>query len=450
MLTKSYLVFLIFLLFALIGGGIFIYNYWRTVISFQPSGGQDPVTTETDEETGESEPGNQLAEELAEKAREIIEQSEEVITETQKFIEEEKEKLVLIALAKEKSRQVKGLYINEFVANSQSPAAFNARQTIKDLLDETELNGVVIDVKEAYGLNLPDSLKELINEFHQKDIWVVARICAFRDSSLVEESPDLYLKTILTSTSTPATTTEEVWQDSSGQHWLDPKSSQVQDYLVDFSKKVIDFGFDELQFDYVRFPSDGDVENIIYPTYDGQEEKHQVIGDFFSNLADNLRDYKPSIILSVDLFGYIATQYQALDIGQRLVDAASIFDYVSFMLYPSHFYGGFSVDEDVERGLPAVFFPYDDEDINQVVSNHPYEIVSRSIFSAVDLLSLLDSQTQIRPWLQNFNLNSDTSRGIYYDAEKVLAQIQGAEEAGASGWLLWNPSNIYTAKALNP
>lgn len=444
-------------LFALIAGGIFVSRSWKTAEYLSPYPLEQELVLEAiiieekeeEVETAIESEETPIKEGFEGKAKDLIKKSEDLIIQAQEFIREEQEKIALIKAAQESSGQIKGLYINEFIASSQSPIAINTRQNIKDLLDETELNGVVIDVKEAYGPNLPDSLKKFIDELHQKGIWVIARICVFRDSSLIEEKPELYLKTILSSTTTSATTTE-LWKDWGERHWLDPASKEVQDYIIEFSKEVIDFGFDELQFDYVRFPSDGDLENIIYPFYDESQEEYEVIREFFLSLSESLKDYMPSIILSVDLFGYVANQYQALDIGQRMSDAADAFDYISFMLYPSHFYGGFTANEDLKRELPAVYFPYADEDISQVVSNHPYEVILRSVLSASDYLDLYDSQAKIRPWLQDFNLNSDMSRGIYYDAEKIKAQIQGAQDAGAAGWLLWNSSNIYTGEAFNP
>ena len=434
---KISIVFSVISLLALIAGGIFVSQHWRTTV-YAPS---QSVENEEEKALTESPASEEstTTQEFSARARELIEKSEELITQIQ-------EKIALIETAKEKSSQVKGVYMNEFITNSQTPIAFNTRQSIKNLLDETELNGVVIDVKEAYGPNLPSSLRKLIDEFHQKDVWVIARICAFRDSSLKETKPELYLKDVT------ATTSDNFWQDAGGGYWLDPQSPEVQQYLIDFAKQAIDFGFDELQFDYVRFPSDGNLKNIVYPSYDKTKEKYEVIRDFFGKVSSDLRDYKPSIILSVDLFGYVATQYQALTIGQRLIDAVEPFDYISFMLYPSHFYGGFSVPEDSKRQLPAVYFPFRDDTTTStldLVSNNPYQVILRSIFSALDYITSYGVQTKIRPWLQDFNLKFDMERGIFYDAEKVKAQIQAAEDSGSSDWLLWNSSNVYTEETFS-
>ncbi len=356
------------------------------------------------------------------------------------------------------SDNIKGVYITKHIANADSQDLYAQKvlEDIKKLLKETELNAVVIDVKEADGFQLSDSLKRLIDEFHKDNIWVIARFVAFRDSSLIEEKPQLYLKK----------ENGDLWQDEKGYFWLDPASSQVQKYLLDLCYKVIDFGFDEIQFDYVRFPAKD--KGAIYPIYNKEnKEKHKVIREFFLKIRNNLRAYKPDIVLSIDLFGETATRFASPEIGQDLADTVDVFDYVSFMLYPSHFFQGFEIEKDTKRQLPHLFFPYESEDINKVASNNPYPIILRSIFSASDYLSLCYSQNsqnhlqpqcpgkgfsflfcpqpKIRPWLQGFDLKSDSSRGIFYDAEKIKAQIKAAEDGGASGWLIWDPSNTYTS-----
>lgn len=340
----------------------------------------------------------------------VIKQAQAVILETQKFIEQEQAKLALITQARLKSSDVKGVY----TGSARNFGSF------KTLLDETELDALVIDVKEVYGVNLSPSLKNSILSLHQKDIWAIARIVLFRDSSLVGEKPEWYL-----ASTTDATSTVSLWKDKSGQHWLDPNNSEVQDYIIEFSKKAIDYGFDELQFDYIRYPDDYG--------YIAGGEKIKVIGDFFSKLSDSLRAYKPSIILSVDLFGYVATQFNSYGTGQRLFDAGKYFDYLSFMLYPSHFYGGFNAK--------GIYYTYPE------AVEHPYDIVYYSIVSARDYLSLFGIETKFRPWLQDFDLKADRDREVFYDAEKVRLQIEAAQNATSSGWLLWNPSYIYTRDA---
>lgn len=337
-------------------------------------------------------------------AQALIEQAESLIAETQEFIDKEKEKELQIREALARSSVARGIYAG---------TAYN-RSYFKNLLDETSLDSIVIDVKEHYGTNLPVSLKSFIGELRQKDVWTIARVVVFRDSSLIEEKPEWYL----TATSSP-------WRDAAGQNWLNPQNIEVQDYIIEFSKKVIDFGFDELQFDYIRYPDE----------YATSTDRQKVIGDFFAKASEQLKAYKPTIILSADLFGYVATQFNSYGTGQRLIDAGKHFDYLSFMLYPSHFYGGFSAK--------GVSYTYPE------VVEHPYDVVHYSIISAQEYLSIFGLEARIRPWLQDFDLAIDSARGVFYDAEKVKAQIEATQNASSTTWLLWNPSYIYTKDALD-
>jgi len=179
---------------------------------------------------------------------------------------------------------------------------------VKKLLDETELNGIVIDIKDENGFKLSDSLKLLVQDLKNKDVWVIARMVGLRDSSQTQTQPELYLKK----------EDGSLWQDDRGYYWLDPASFQVQKYVIDLAKQAIDFGFDEIQFDYIRFP-DKD-STAVYPVYDGRRAKHEIIGNFYLEIRDALRVYKPNIILSVDLFGEAATRSASLGIGQALGD----------------------------------------------------------------------------------------------------------------------------------
>src|SRR3989344_159536 len=358
--------------------------------------------------------------------------------------------------ARERSQNVKGLYMAAAVANDQGQAAIFLREKILRLTDETELNGVVIDVKETEGREITENLYPLIQRLKAKEIWTIARIATFRDNSQIAAHPDYYLKR----------TDGKIWRDRKGNAWMDPASPGARDYMMGFSKEVADLGFDELQFDYIRFPSDGDTANIVYPFYQASTTpKHKALADFFSFLHQGLKEHKPEIILSADLFGYAAIKREDLGIGQRLEDIGNYFDYISLMLYPSHFYSGFYVPADPVRNLAAISMPYRAKNISVTASANPYEVVFRSLNAASDILAgkfvgastsstaattspKKISDAKLRPWLQDFDLSSDSSLGIFYDAKAVRAQIDAAEKAGASGWLLWSPTNTYTERAL--
>src|SRR4030042_1546997 len=194
---KSLITVLLFVLLTSAVGGFFIYNSRPTadveverklVIRESP-----PVEEVIKSEDFSGEPEDSGLRYIASEIERVAKESAELAVQTKRFIQ---------------SSQVKGIYLNEFIADSQTPFAKASRENIKKMLDETELNGVVIDIKENTGPNLPSSLKIFIEELHQKDVWVIARICVFRDSSLREKKPEWYLKD---STATSAAT---IWKDT--------------------------------------------------------------------------------------------------------------------------------------------------------------------------------------------------------------------------------------------
>ncbi len=389
--------------------------------------------------------------------------------------------------AGERSQGVKGVYMTAVVANDRGRAATRLRGDIAALLDETELDAVVIDVKETTGgLIITDQLRELIRAFHQKSVWVIARQVVFKDSSQEQAHPAWYLKRKRVGAAA-GSGERAFWRDNRGGSWLDPASEEVWAYQLAAAKAAADAGFDEIQFDYIRFPSDGNLAAIAYPVYDGQRPKYEVLRAFFAYLSGGLQAYRPELILSADLFGYVALHEADLGIGQRLEDIGENFDYISLMVYPSHYYAGFEVPADPGRNLPAASYPYRSASTTMVAASHPYEVVYRSLLAAADVLAGRVATTtgqveesprprsglgedgniatssaspispisparraRLRPWLQDFDLGIDASRGIRYDAAKVRAQIDAAEAAGSSGWLLWNANNVYTKEALKP
>ncbi len=366
-----------------------------------------------------------------------------------------------IEKAHERSRRVKGVYMSADVANDRGRAATKLRNDIVALLETTELDAVVIDVKETRGgAVITDQLREFIRTLHGRGVWVIARQVVFKDSSQESAHPEWYLRR----------KNGALWRDNRGGSWFDPAGREGWKYQLAVATAASDAGFDEVQFDYIRFPSDGDLAAIAYPAYDGARPKHEILREFFQFLHDGLKTHRPELILSADLFGYVAIHGSDLGVGQRLQDIGENFDYISLMVYPSHYYAGFEVPADPVRNLPAVSLPYRSRDGERAAANQPYVVVHRSLLSAADALagkiattssgqftatstvaqSAPPGRAKLRPWLQDFDLAVDSSRGIYYDAAKVRAQIQAAEDAGAYGWLLWNAANVYTRAALEP
>lgn len=314
-----------------------------------------------------------------------------------------------------------------------------------NLVRNTEINAVIVDVKDYSGAISYDSelpllnnygaeeeikildLAGLVERFHKEGIYVIARITVFQDPVLARARPDLAVRSL---------STGGLWLDRKGLAWIDPGAKEAWDYTVLISKDVLRYGFDELNFDYVRFPTDGDMSDAVFPRWEEDMPRHLVLRGFFRYLRYRLPDQK----LSVDFFGQTTIDYNDSIIGQVIEDAYEFFDVVAPMVYPSHYVNGFLGFEN-----PA---------------EHPYEVIKYSMDSARDRLTTYNQQlttnneslvvsrrlsVNLRPWLQDFNLGAD------YDADMVRAEIQAVQDSLGSdfaGYMLWNPSNFYTREAL--
>ncbi len=316
---------------------------------------------------------------------------------------------------------VKGLYLTAYSAGNSKKI-----DEIIKLIQRTELNSVVIDIKDYSGYILYDSnlpfvvknkmrsvrvtdLRALIDKLHQANIYTIARVSTFQDPLLAETKPEWALRDKFGG----------LWRDHKGLAWIDPNKKEIWNYIISVAKEVVRFGFDEVNFDYIRFPTDGNLKQIVYTH--GDRAKYEVIADFFQYVLASMSS--TGAVLSADLFG-LTTQRTGTDdmnIGQRWGDAVRNFDYVCPMVYPSHYppkYMGFA--------NPA---------------EHPYEVIYSAVSSGVRRAQA--TRAQVRPWLQAFNM------GAIYDAAKIRAQIDASDKAGAQGWLLWNAANRYTDAGLN-
>jgi hypothetical protein len=304
----------------------------------------------------------------------------------------------------------------------------NMRTELVKLIDETELNAIVMDIKDysgkivfkisspklkAYGseeIRVRD-LKEFIEELHRKNIYVIARIAVFQDAYFVNYRPDLAVKN---------KNREKIWKDRKGISWIDPGSREYWDYIILLAKEARSLGFDEVNFDYIRYPSDGDMVNIYYPL-SSTTSKSIVLESFFSYLSDNLKS--TGITTSADLFGMVTTSDNDMGIGQVLEKALPYFDYISPMVYPSHY--------------PLNFVGFKDPEA------HPYEIINFSLKSAIErAVRASTSPEKIRPWLQDFGLRQ------VYGSKEVRAQIKAVNDLGLTSWMLWSASNKYSKGAL--
>ena len=323
---------------------------------------------------------------------------------------------------------LKAIYMTACVAGTPS-----WREDLKKLIETTELNAVVIDIKDYTGevsfnetaTCFVKDLKEFIKELHDAGIYAIGRISVFQDPVYTKLFPELAVK---------SKSNGEVWKDYKKLSFVDVGAKPYWDYIVELSERAYALGFDELNYDYVRYPSDGNMTDTLYTWTVGTTTKPEMLKSFFEYLHDNLRDPSTSSgqvpVLSVDLFGMTTTAEHDMNIGQVLELALPYFDYVSPMVYPSHYpftWNGFA--------NPA---------------EHPYEVVKIAMSSAVKREVAWNvgqsrastTPSKLRPWLQDFNL------GATYGPDKVRAQIQATYDVGLTSWMLWSASNQYTKEAL--
>jgi hypothetical protein len=323
----------------------------------------------------------------------------------------------------ETPKQVKAIYMSGWVAGSKK-----IRDPLVELIDSTEINAVVIDIKDYTGKlsyiteneellkyksgeNRISDIKEFIGLLHNKGIYVIGRISSFQDSYLVKTHPEYAVRN----------KAGDIWRDRKGIAWLDASAKPVWDYLALIGQDAYDVGFDELNFDYIRFPSDGNMSDIVFP-FTKDKSKSVALKEFYVFLDETFRT--KNIPISADLFGMTTTNNDDLGIGQILGDALQHFDYVAPMVYPSHY--------------PANFLGYKNP------ATKPYEVIKHTMDSAIKKAELAStSPLKLRPWLQDFNLG-----GVDYTPEMVRAQIRATYDLKLDSWMLWNASNVYTKEAL--
>jgi hypothetical protein len=319
---------------------------------------------------------------------------------------------------------VKGIYMTSWIASDPK-----LRNPLVKLIDTTELNSVVIDIKDysgkvffasedpklnSYGSIEPrvSDMRDFIEELHKKNIYVIGRVAVFQDAYMVKKRPDMAVKN-------KAGT--EVWKDRKGISWIDASNKEYWDYIILVSKDAHAIGFDEINFDYIRFPSDGNMIDISFP-WSSSTPKAIVMRNFFEYLHDNLKD--SGMKISADLFGMTTTSEDDMGIGQVLENALPYFDYISPMVYPSHYSNVFENLKNPE--------------------GHPYETVNISMKRAVERAKIASSSpNKFRPWLQDFSLK------VNYGAKEVREQIKATYDSGLNSWLLWSASNRYTSSALD-
>ncbi|HOE56701.1 MAG TPA: putative glycoside hydrolase [Bacillota bacterium] len=327
--------------------------------------------------------------------------------------------------------KVKGIYMT---GNTTGNAArFNK---LIDMVNTTEINAVVIDVKDdegmmTYASDLPDveftgangrvrikDIDAVMKILRENDIYAIARIVTFKDRRAGDKYAHLSIKN----------KSGGIWRDRNGMSWLNPYNKDSWDYIVDIAEEAAMKGFNEIQFDYVRFPTDGNIKIIDYGSSAEGKSKPEAIAEFLSYGRERLS--KKGIVVSADVFGLVTTSADDMHIGQHLESIAGSVDVICPMVYPSHYGPG-------SYGVAEPDF-------------EPYKIVNRSMTVAqgrINAMKDTGSKAILRPWLQDFTA-SYLKRYKRYGPAEVRAQIDATYNSGAEEWLLWNAGNVYTSGAL--
>src|SRR5215218_5088102 len=295
------------------------------------------------------------------------------------------------------------------------------------LIDRTELNALVIDVKEqgVYVDTAVDLFLEagtvvpyydvaaVLDALHAHDVYAIARQVVFKDTPLAEARPDLAVADA---------TTGGPWRDMNGVAWVNPFNEEVWAANIDLAVELVERGFDEIQFDYVRFPTDGDLSAMDFGREVTESVQVETIAGFLGEARANLAAGGAKV--GADVFGFTLI-LDDIGIGQNVGRIAEVIDYVCPMVYPSHFPNGSIVVD----GHPNDF---------------PYQTIEFSLRAGEEKVAGL--RANLRPWLQDFSLPGMSD----YGPAEVRAQIDAAEANGAAGWMIWNAASVYDEDAFAP
>ncbi|HJU64114.1 MAG TPA: putative glycoside hydrolase [Gemmatimonadaceae bacterium] len=314
---------------------------------------------------------------------------------------------------------VRGLYVNRHAA--QSPRRM---RNLIAIADSTEINALVIDVKDEFGLNYASSdpvvaknggnagrisnLSAFTDTLRAHGILPIARIVVFKDSVAARVNPE---HTIRKADGTP-------WRDKQGLTWVNPYDRSIWEYNIRVAEEMVRAGFGEIQFDYIRFPEPyRSLPQQVFPGDNGVA-KPQILAEFLKSACERIG--KLGGRCTADIFGLVTTVPGALEIGQQWEVLAPVTDVLLPMVYPSHYPRG-------AFGLPRP-------------NAEPYKVIHAAIARAAERNKKLGITTpeHVRPWLQAFSLGQPK-----YGAHEIREQKRAVYDAGYQGWILWHPGSLY-------
>jgi hypothetical protein len=320
--------------------------------------------------------------------------------------------------SKADSAIVRGIYVNRWAA--QSPKRM---RSLIALADTTEINAFVIDIKDEFGINYTSAdtmvkrnagrggtipgLVPLLDTLEAHGILAIARIVVFKDSVTARRNPEWTIRK-------PDST---VWLDKEGLSWVNPYHRSLWDLNIRVAEEVTRLGFDEIQWDYIRFPEPyKSLPPQVFPGSEGRSKTQALVG--FLELAKQ-RLGALGVRSTADIFGLVTSVNGALEIGQAWEPLAPVTDVLLPMVYPSHY----------PRGAFGIARPNAD----------PYGVIYEAISRAhARDLKLGISGEHVRPWIQAFTLGDPP-----YGAREVRLQKQAIYDSGYDGWILWHPGTKY-------
>lgn len=334
---------------------------------------------------------------------------------------------------------VRGLYLTFYGVGSD-----DLRANVLNLLETTEANALVIDVKGdrgylAYASQVPlaariganrqptfPEMRQLLADLHARGYYAIARIVIMKDDLLARNGGAAGLDVAIKDRRTGGP-----WVDGEGLGWVDPFRQEVRDYNTDLAVEAADLGFDEVQFDYVRFPTDPSsatsVNAAVYSQELTEDNRVAAIASLLEQTHTALRSR--GVFFGIDTFGYTSFRDDDLGIGQRLATLAAQVDVISPMVYPSTY----------NAGIPSLDLAYPG------VIGRPYDVIHESLLQAQQRVG--GTGAILRPWLQYFD-DYPWATGRRYNAAEIEAQKQGAADGGAQGWMMWDPFNQYARGGL--
>ncbi len=327
--------------------------------------------------------------------------------------------------------QLEGEMIKAVYANLGVLGDEERWNTLLEIAETTEINAIVIDVKQdtiyydtqvqffrdVPGMVTPViDLQDLLAQMEERGIYSIARMVVFKDPVVAAGRPDLAVMDEVTG---------EPWLDMNGTPWVNAFEEELWAANADLGAELAQLGFDEVQYDYIRFPSDGDLRTADFGNDYSEEKRRAAITGAVALGSERVRAAGANF--AVDLFPIIALFGDDQGIGQTLQDLTPLADYVCLMIYPSHYELGNIPVDGHPNDFPAETVTYTLEKTEEVVPG---------------------TMKKMRPWLQDFTYPLEGYST--YGPEEVRAQIDAAEAMGVSGWILWNAAGEFEIPALNP